>query len=194
MAMSKQIKIKPERVLTDAELQPKPLDLSDKKTAVHEFAHYPEPKPSFFKDTAFGRTLSLRNTTGKTIAGVGVSAIAALTGIKLNLIPNQILKPMDFIQDLFQTFAQSQDWVIIAISITVFLTTALISFFVSKGYITKSIAKKINNVIENVAATKHPDSPGGVKTTPEERQEIMQEVLKGFGIEIKDDSEKPPTN
>lgn len=186
--MSKQIKVKPIRVLTEEELQPKKLDLSDKKTAVHELKDYKDTDTSFFKDSAFGRTLSLRNKTGKTIAGVGLSVLGAFTGIKLDVIPQQIFEPMDLLQQILQTFANSQDWVIVGTSIVLFIIPLIIGLLVHKGYITKAIGKKITNVIKTVGDAKHPDSPGGTKVTAEERQEIIEEVLKSFGIEFKEDS------
>ena len=145
-------------------------------------------KKNFFKHTPLGRTLSLRNKTGKTLAGLAVTVIGTTTGLELDLIsnPTSNIEAMELIKELLFNFAQSEDWVIIATSIVLLLTTVTGSMLVYKGVITKRMQKEFEDVIKAVRQARDAQSDGGAKFTRAEKKRIQHETLELVEVVLKD--------
>ena len=58
------------------------------------------PKRNFWKETPFGRTLSLRNKTGKTIATVALGALATFTPINLTYLIQPTMEDLSLLQTI----------------------------------------------------------------------------------------------
>jgi len=61
---------------------------------------FKRPKRNFWKDTPFGRTLSLRNKTGKTIATVALGALATFTPINLTYLIQPTMEDLSLLQTI----------------------------------------------------------------------------------------------
>lgn len=80
----------------------KPVFISDNEIQDRELKRvsFKRPKRNFWKDTPFGRTLSLRNGTGKTIATIGLGALATFTPINLTHLIQPTMEDLSLLQTI----------------------------------------------------------------------------------------------
>ena len=129
-------------------------------------------KRNFWKHSPFGRTLSLRNKTGKTIGGVVLSIVGSYTGIKLDIIPKQTIDPMLL---LLQELAFLNDPIILVVTVALALLAIGTGYLIHKGYITEAMGTEIKSLLSSIKDARQPDSPGGKEFTSEERAKILAE-------------------
>lgn len=149
------------------------------------------PKRNFWKNTPFGRTLSLRNPTGKTIVGIVLSAVGTVTGIKLDFIPKQTIDSMLVLIQNLSVESIISDPISLAVTISVVLITVFTAYLIRKGWLNKAAIDKIKNALNEVKKAKNENSPGGSLLTAEEKVQIqdkaldaIEEALKHHGINI----------
>ena len=130
-----------------------------RKTGKHEGPKEIKPKRSFWDKPIF-RTLTARNKAGKAIYGV----IGSLTGI--NIINPQ---PMDLIASL--------DLIEMGFLFGGLLITAVLTYFVTKGWISEQVKKETKEVFEAVKVAKSIESEGGAKITKNELNGIFDEAF-----------------
>lgn len=149
------------------------------------------PKRTFWKHTPFGRTLSLRNKTGKTITSVALSLVGIYTGIEFNFIPKQTIEPMFLLFSNTQLLELINDPIALIVTIALLLFTVFSGWLIHKGFITDRISTEIKEVLSKVKDARDPDSPGGAEFTKEERAiilaegiDVIESVLEKYGIDI----------
>lgn len=83
----------------------KDIHVSDGKLPMHDLhiveyekKNFNTYKRNFWKDTALGRTLSIRNKTGKTIATVALGALATFTQIDLTYLIPKTMNELSILQ------------------------------------------------------------------------------------------------
>jgi len=74
------------------------LPMHDLNRVEYEKKDFNNYKRNFWKDTALGRTLSIRNKTGKTIATIGLGALATFTQIDLTYLIPQTMNELSVLQ------------------------------------------------------------------------------------------------
>ncbi|HSH25402.1 MAG TPA: hypothetical protein VLA13_07680 [Massilibacterium sp.] len=140
----------------------KPVDVPDK-----DLDDFIIKGKSFWKDKPLGRTLSLRNKMGKTIAGIGLGALATFTGIDLTHLIEPTLN-IGIMEDLS----------LIQIIITVIAMA--VTFGLGYFKVSPNLKGKLDVLVEYVAdeLVKATDSKSeqGQKIT---RNEIVQ-IVKGI--------------
>lgn len=141
-------------------------------------------KTSFWKDRPLGRTLSLRNKTGKAIAGVLATGIGFFTGVDITPFIEPLTggEEMDFLADA--------GLIEIGITIVTFIVVAGVSWLGAYFKLPKSFQKKITQFIE-VAATElekavDEESERGRKIT---RNEIKNGLYATFNKVFKSEPE-----
>lgn len=99
-------------------------------------------KGNFWKHHAFGRTLTLRNKTGKTLAGVLGTAAGVFTGVDITPIINTVTggTEMEFLADA--------GLIEIVITVVTFLLVAGVSWITAYFKLPKSFRGKITQFIE----------------------------------------------
>ncbi len=133
------------------------------------------PKKNFWKHTPFGRTLSLRNKTGKTIAGFGLSVIGAITGVQLDFIPQETIQPMFLLlQDLATDFTITQTLIAISGVIIAFV----IGFFVKNKALASKLEEIADDVSDELIKATDPKSDGKEKITRNEVKSMVLSLLK----------------
>lgn len=124
-------------------------------------------KKKKFKDTAFGRTLTGKNTSGKILYGVAGVAVGATTGINIDPILQTLnTTPMEF-SDLS------------LIQLAAMAITGLIGFLVSRELVKgllQEILAEVQDIVNVTAKAKEADSPGGEHITEEEKKLIRKEM------------------
>lgn len=180
--------IKPVRLYSDKELEKEMRTISE-----DDLVDVPEkPKRKFWKHTPLGRTLSLRNDSlkkaVKIVGSIGVSAVTAYTGIKIDIIPKQTIESMFLI---LQELSFLNDPVVIIILIALGLFGVFSGWLIHKEFISHEMGEEFKQLLKAAKDARDPDSPGGKKYTPEERAKILaetldvaEETLDHFGIYI----------
>ncbi|MAO65051.1 MAG: hypothetical protein CL666_08625 [Balneola sp.] len=150
--------------------------------------YFREPKKKF-KDTAFGRTILLKNKTGKTIAGVITGAIGVVTGVDISAIINPIIgvPPMEqFIEQFGQLNIES-----ILMLLAGLVVMAFASFAAGKKWFTSSMKKEFIDIWQEFKKARLPESEGGKKVSASEKAKLFDQLVdfveatfKKFGITI----------
>jgi hypothetical protein len=142
-------------------------------------------KGNFWKHTAAGRTLTLRNKTGKTIAGVLTTAVGVVTGLDLSPIITPIMggTEMDFLADM--------GLIEIIITAATFLLVAGVSWIGAYFKLPSAFQRKLTQFIE-VASTElekavDEESEKGRKVT---RNEIRNGLYATFKVVFKKNPEE----
>lgn len=137
---------------------------------------------SFWKDKPFGRTLTLRNKTGKTIAGTGVAIgsmflpgpVGEIVSTVFNgLITIQTGASMDFVTDM--SFLQ------MAIAALVVIIPMLLKWkfpALKEKAAWSIINERLDNVADKLIEVVDEDSEEGKKITRNELKELVQEALR----------------
>lgn len=118
-----------------------------------------------------GRTLSLRNKTGKTLLGVVGAAAGLLAGIDPAPVIELITEPV------IQTQANTMD--LNLIDIALMAATALVGFFTTRGLakgLLKNILTELADVIDAARKGREASSPGGKEYTQDELNTIFRET------------------
>lgn len=158
-----------------------------------------------FWHTAFGRTLSARNTTGKWIYGAAGTAASVLTGINIDLLANFLAGNLTgSLLPQINTTMELDIW-----NIALMAMAAVITFVTSRSLlkgIINDMLIELDDVIGSVQAARKADSPGGKEITDQEKMLILKEaddilvllwnrivrsrILKLFGLEQKPEKTK----
>lgn len=125
------------------------------------------PEKSFWKHSPLGRTLTLRNKTGKTIAGLITGGIGVATGVDVSAIINPIIgvPPME---QLFELFGQLNIESILML-VGGLIVMAIASFATSKKWFTAQMKKEFLDIWGEFKRARLPESEGGKKVTDSEK-------------------------